>query len=89
MSNIKQFPAKNKSGLSPSVPHDPKAEVVNIEQKINEAIECRLGNFVKEIQALKTKQKKIEAYQKACSKLKSDKKHKKKKAKKPAKKPKK
>ncbi len=39
--------------------------IINLEEKINKAIELRLEKFVKEIQQIKTKQKKLEARHKA------------------------
>lgn len=45
------------------------SNIVPIETKINQAIEMRLGKFVREIQIEKTQQKKLDAYQKACRKL--------------------
>lgn len=57
------------------------AEIVDIEKKINEAIEKRLGSFVKEMQAIKTKQKKLEEIQKSRSLLGFTKKKKNKKSK--------
>lgn len=70
MSNIKKLSSvKSKKKKSSVVPLFGKSRergiVINMEEQINKAIEARLGRFVKEIQAVKAKQKKIEARQKA------------------------
>lgn len=76
MSNVKQFPTKKRLEMRNQVSHARvcadrahEGEIVDIEEKINAAIQERLGKFVKEIQALKTKQKKLEDYQKAQRKI--------------------
>lgn len=69
MSNIKKLPnqksTQKKSSVVPFTKRGERGVVVNIEEKINKAIELRLGRFVKEIQSIKAKQKRIEARQKA------------------------
>jgi hypothetical protein len=70
MSNIKKLSSvKTRKKKSSVVPLFAKSRecgvVINMEAQINKAIEARLGRFVKEIQAVKAKQKKIEARQKA------------------------
>lgn len=69
MSIVRKFPTKKKSRSEPAITEKSNGAVVNIDKKINHAIQQRLSSFVKEIQEIKTKQKKIEAYQKACNKL--------------------
>lgn len=69
MTNIKKLPhkkpTKKKSSVVPFTKRVERGVVVNIEEKINKAIELRLGRFVREIQTIKAKQKKLEARQKA------------------------
>jgi hypothetical protein len=71
MTNIKKYSdAKRSTVKKISTPSKKdKGEVVNIDQKINEkinnAIKKRLGSFVKEMQALKAKQERLEAFHKA------------------------
>lgn len=69
MSNIKklsnQKSTQKKSSVVPFGKRGERGVVVNIEEKINKAIEIRLGRFVKEIQLIKAKQKKLEVRQKA------------------------
>ncbi len=77
MSNIRKFPTKKKSTSGSSSSGNFGGEVIDIEKKINETIERQLGKFVKEIQELKAKQKKLEAYQKARKEISGDKKKKK------------
>jgi hypothetical protein len=67
MSNIKKLPTRKLTQKKSSVVPFKRGEhgtVINLEEKINKAIELRLGKFVKEIQRLKAKQKKIEAREK-------------------------
>lgn len=67
MSNIKKLPTrkltKKKSSVVP-FKRGEQGKVVNIEERVNRAIELRLEKFVKEIQTLKAKQKKLEARRK-------------------------
>lgn len=71
MTDIKKYSDAKKSNIRKisSLSKKDKGEVVNIDKKINEkindAIKKRLGSFVKEMQALKAKQKRLEAFQKA------------------------
>ena len=69
MSNIKKFPNSSKSRVLDKNSAKNSGEVVNIDKKINDAIQVKLSSFVKEIHETKTKQKKLEAYQNACRKL--------------------
>ena len=68
MSNIKNLPNQKLRQKKSSVVPFKRGErciVINLEEKINKAIELRLGRFVKEIQRIKAKQKKLEARHKA------------------------
>lgn len=64
MSNIKKLPKRKLTQKKSSVvpfKRDNQCTVINLEEKINKAIELRLGQFVKEIQQIKIKQRKLEA----------------------------
>lgn len=68
MSNIKKLPSRKLTQKKSSVVPFKRGErciVIPLEEKINKAIELRLGRFVKEIQLIKAKQKKLEARHKA------------------------
>jgi len=68
MSNIKKLPNRKLTQKKSSVVPFKRSErcnVIHLEEKINKAIELRLGRFVREIQLIKAKQKKLEARHKA------------------------